>query len=78
MLKRYPEIKKGATRETIYHRNLYIINGMGGRGFVFSPLMAAWLGETIMDRREMDRRVSPDRLFWRWVRRLKNETSERG
>jgi tRNA 5-methylaminomethyl-2-thiouridine biosynthesis bifunctional protein len=78
MLKRYPEIKKGATRETIYHRNLYIINGMGGRGFVFSPLMAAWLGETIMDRREMDGRVSPDRLFWRWVRRLKNETSERG
>lgn len=70
MLEHHPNIVKGAKPPLKYHKNLYILNGVGGRGFVFSPLMAKWLSELIVDRRGIDSRVDPDRLFLKWARRL--------
>ena len=69
MLDTYPKILKGAKPTLDHIDNLFICNGLGGRGFVFAPLMAKWLSELIVEGREMDSRVDPDRLFLKWCRR---------
>ena len=69
MLANYPALIRGAKAPLEYLEELYICNGLGGRGFVFAPLMAKMLADTIVDGREIDRRVDPDRLFLKWCRR---------
>ena len=72
MLNKYPQIKKGFSKvEFKYINNLYVLNGFGGRGFVFAPLMAKWLINLIFKNQEVDLRVNPNRLFFKWARRLK-------
>ena len=70
MLENYPAITRGAKPELKYIDNLYVCNGLGGRGFVFAPLMAELLAEQIVEGKEMDSRVNPDRLFLKWCRKL--------
>ena len=70
MLERYPKIRRGAKPELIYRDNLYVLNGLGGRGFVFAPLMSKWLSRLIVEGKEIDNRVNPDRLFLKWCRKL--------
>ncbi len=70
MLAEYPLIIRGAKPELKHVDNLYICNGLGGRGFVFAPYMAELLAEAIVEGKEMDNRVSPDRLFLKWCRKL--------
>jgi len=70
MLENYPAITRGAKPTLKHIDNLFICNGLGGRGFVFAPLMAELLAECIVDGKEMDSRVSPDRLFLKWCRKL--------
>jgi len=67
----HPEIYRGATPPLRHLPNLYVLNGMGGRGFVFAPLMAKWLSERIVSGKPVDARVHPDRLFFKWARRIK-------
>jgi len=69
MLENYPAITRGAKPALETIDKLYICNGLGGRGFVFAPLMAKLLAECIVDGKEMDSRVSPDRLFLKWCRK---------
>jgi tRNA 5-methylaminomethyl-2-thiouridine biosynthesis bifunctional protein len=52
-----------------YMENLYVLNGLGGRGFVFAPLMAKMLAEHMVDGKAIDERVNPDRLFLKWCRK---------
>ncbi len=70
MLGTYPAIVRGAKPELAYVDNLYVLNGLGGRGFVFAPLMAKLLAEHIVEDKEIDKRVNPDRLFLKWCRKL--------
>jgi tRNA 5-methylaminomethyl-2-thiouridine biosynthesis bifunctional protein len=70
MFEHHPNILRGAKPELKHFKNLFILNGVGGRGFVFAPLMAKWLSELIVDGKEMDGRVDPDRLFLKWARKL--------
>ncbi len=71
MLENYPNIKKGYNKAPLKHfENLYVFNGLGGRGFVFAPLMAKWLYEHIFEDKDIDSAVSPDRLFLKWARKL--------
>ncbi len=70
MLKNYPAITRGAKPELKYMDSLYVSNGLGGRGFVFAPLMSKMLAECIVDGKEIDKRVCPDRLFLKWCRKL--------
>jgi len=49
-----------------------VLNGLGGRGFVFAPLMAQWLVQYIINKKEIDKRVCSDRLFFKWVRKMKD------
>jgi tRNA 5-methylaminomethyl-2-thiouridine biosynthesis bifunctional protein len=69
MLAEYPAITRGAKAPLRHLPDLSILNGLGGRGFVFAPLMAKWLAESITHGKAIDPRVHPDRLFWKWVRR---------
>jgi len=71
MLATNPKLVRGAKlKEGLnYLENLYVHNGLGGRGFVFAPLMAKMLAEHIVDGREIDQRVNPDRLFLKWCRK---------
>ena len=70
MLDTYPKILKGAKPALKHIDTLFVCNGLGGRGFVFAPLMAKWLAEMIVEDKEMDGRVNPDRLFLKWCRKL--------
>ncbi|SFV54558.1 FAD dependent oxidoreductase [hydrothermal vent metagenome] len=70
MLENYPQIRKGIKVELKYRKNLYILNGLGGRGFVFAPLMAKILSEHIVENTPLESLVSPDRLFFKWCRKL--------
>jgi len=70
MLAHYPAITRGAKPALQYRNNLFVCNGLGGRGFVFAPLMAEWLADLIVDNVAMDKRVEPGRLFLKWCRKL--------
>jgi len=67
----YPNVFRGAKPPLKHLENLYIFNGVGGRGFVFAPLMAKWLSELMVEGKAVDTRVDPDRLFLKWARKLK-------
>lgn len=69
MLNTYPAITKGAKAPLKHIPNLYVCNGVGGRGFVFAPLIANILADYIVDGTEIDSRVNPDRLFLKWCRK---------
>lgn len=71
MLERYPSIKRGKKFPFLYHENLYMMNGLGGRGFVFAPLLGETLAACIVDNKKVDHRINPDRLFLKWCRKLK-------
>jgi tRNA 5-methylaminomethyl-2-thiouridine biosynthesis bifunctional protein len=72
MLQKFPQIKKGFKKVDFkYIDNLYILNGVGGRGFVFAPLLAKWVCELIFEGKDINPLVNPDRLFFKWARRLK-------
>jgi tRNA 5-methylaminomethyl-2-thiouridine biosynthesis bifunctional protein len=70
MLETYPALLKGAKPTLKHIDNLFVCNGLGGRGFVFAPLMARWLAALIVEGREVDLKVNPDRLFLKWCRKL--------
>ncbi|WP_294956533.1 FAD-binding oxidoreductase [Sulfurovum sp.] len=70
MFESCPAVLRGAKPPLKHMKNLYICNGLGGRGFVFAPLMAEWLAEMIVEGKEIDPRVNPDRLFLKWCRKL--------
>ncbi|MFT7824289.1 MAG: FAD-dependent oxidoreductase [Sulfurimonas sp.] len=69
MLDTYPAIVRGAKPEVKYIENLFICNGLGGRGFVFGPLMGKMLADLITEGKAVDSRVNPDRLFLKWCRK---------
>jgi glycine/D-amino acid oxidase-like deaminating enzyme len=69
----YPYIKKGSKvpyKDFVRYDNLYILNGVGGRGFVLSPFLAKQLVDTIILKKEVDQNITTNRLFQRWARRL--------
>jgi tRNA 5-methylaminomethyl-2-thiouridine biosynthesis bifunctional protein len=70
MAEHYPNVFRGAKPALKHLEHMFVLNGLGGRGFVFAPLMAQWLAELIVDGKEMDKRVDPDRLFLKWARKL--------
>ncbi len=71
MLKEYPKLVRGERLKENPKKidNLYVINGLGGRGFVFAPLMGKMLAENIVEEKAIDSRVNPDRLFLKWCRK---------
>ncbi|MCV6608277.1 MAG: FAD-dependent oxidoreductase [Campylobacterales bacterium] len=71
-LEKFPYIKKGSkVPESDYatYEELYIINGIGGRGFVFSPYLANELVRSIVQKREVLSDIRSHRLFKKWARK---------
>jgi glycine/D-amino acid oxidase-like deaminating enzyme len=51
------------------HKNIYIINGVGGRGFVLSPYLGKLFVDFIQNGTELPKQIKPLRLFSKWVRK---------
>ncbi len=74
-LEKYPYIKHGSkvpSKDYISHKNLYVLNGVGGRGFVLSPYLAYHLVENIINNQPLPDSITTHRLFQRWSRKLKD------
>lgn len=70
----FPHLKNGThVQEERFSRfpNLYVINGVGGRGFVLSPYLAKNLANLIKNKKALEKDIVSDRLFKRWVRKQK-------
>ncbi|OCL90345.1 FAD-dependent oxidoreductase [Arcobacter porcinus] len=79
-VEKYPHIKNGSfikdeNLETI--KNLYTLNGVGGRGFVLSLYLADILVEYVINGKEIDSSLTNHRLFKRWIKRLNNKGKNR-
>ncbi len=66
---------KNSMLETI--ENLYVINGVGGRGFVLSPYLAHKLVQHIINNEEIENDLITHRLFKRWAKKQKNKGIEK-
>ncbi|MEA3384579.1 MAG: FAD-binding oxidoreductase [Campylobacterota bacterium] len=74
-LKDFPYLKNGTkvdkNRFTRYE-SLYMLNGVGGRGFVLAPYLAKMLVDNILNDTPIDDNITTDRLFIREVKKVKN------
>lgn len=71
-LKEFPYLVNGThvndERFTRYE-NLYILNGVGGRGFVLAPYLAKILAENIINKKAIEQNITVERLFKRYVKK---------
>lgn len=70
-LKRYPSIKHGTKippNLLTYHKNIYIINALGSRGFVLAPYLADILLKHITQKQDIPFEITPTKLFYKKAR----------
>ena len=70
-LKKYPSIKKGTKIPSDlleYYQNIYSINALGSRGFVFAPYLAKKLKENILEGIAIPKEISLEKLFYKYAR----------
>ncbi|MFA5454921.1 MAG: FAD-dependent oxidoreductase [Sulfurimonas sp.] len=73
-LKKYPSIKNGTKippESLEYFQNLYLINALGSRGFVFGPYLAKILTQNILYNEPMPQEISTEKLFYKMARKSK-------
>lgn len=73
-IEKFPHIINGSfikEENLIMHENLYVINGVGGRGFVLSPYLAKQLVDNIIAHKDIENDITTYRLFKRWAKRIK-------
>ena len=78
-LLKFPYIKSGSKVPAdlyVVHHNLFVLNGVGGRGFVLSPYLAKLLKEYIIDNKPLPQSIATHRLFTRWARKIKDDKNE--
>jgi len=71
-LEKYPHLKNGSHVKNdmlITEENLFVLNGVGGRGYVLSPYLAKNLVDEIIDNKLLNVEISTPRLFKRWVKK---------
>jgi len=56
---------KAKKDELVYYPNLYMVNGVGGRGFVLAPYLAKLLSEHLLEEKPLDEELEPSRFFYR-------------
>jgi hypothetical protein len=69
---KYPHLKNGfqiKNENLEMIDNLYILNGVGGRGFVLSLYLANNLVENIFNNKELEEEITNFRLFKRWAKK---------
>ncbi|WP_373000086.1 NAD(P)/FAD-dependent oxidoreductase [Sulfurimonas sp.] len=75
-LKKHPSIKNGtkiAQDSLEYYPNIYIINALGSRGFVFGPYLAKILSENILNETPIPKEISTQKLFYKTARKEKSQ-----
>ena len=73
-LAKYPHLKNGSHVKDdmlIEYNNLYVLNGVGGRGFVLSPYLAKKLVDNIINNDIINDEIKINRMFKRWVKKQK-------
>jgi tRNA 5-methylaminomethyl-2-thiouridine biosynthesis bifunctional protein len=73
-LKKFPRLifgQKVKGEDLPRTKNLYIINGFGGRGFVFGAYLAKIISEFIIEKKPIEKELNIDRIFFRYVKRLR-------
>ena len=71
---KYPHLKNGFKIKNDNLElidNLYVLNGVGGRGFVLSPYLAYNLVENIHNNNPLEEDITTFRLFKRWAKKQK-------
>jgi len=71
-LKKYPSIKNGTkiSQDLLeYFPNIYIVNALGSRGFVFAPYLAKILSKHILNETPIPKEVSTQKLFFKKARK---------
>lgn len=56
----------------VYYPHLTMINGVGGYGFVLAPYIAKLLCEYIVEGKEIDDMITPQRFYNRYLKQQKN------
>lgn len=75
-LEEFPYLKNGTNvhpSRFTKHKNLFILNGVGGRGFVLAPYLAKRLVEHIINNEPLEENIKSNRLFKRWVKNYKTK-----
>ncbi|VAY86769.1 FAD dependent oxidoreductase [hydrothermal vent metagenome] len=70
---KFPHLKNGTHMDEnkfIRYDRLYILNGLGGRGFVLAPYLAKILVDFIFLNKNIEQSIRIDRFFKRWVRKI--------
>lgn len=73
-LEKFPHLKNGShlkDDQLDCIENLYVVNGVGGRGFVLSPYLAKSLVDSIYENNFLEESIITNRLFKRWVKKSK-------
>lgn len=71
-IKEFPHLKNGSfIKDEMLSSidNLFVLNGVGGRGYVLSPYLAKNLVDHIRKDKELNKDVTTQRLFKRWVKK---------
>ena len=71
-IKKFPSLINGTKIDPdkfVKHKNIFMINGVGGRGFLFAPFIANELAKHITENKKIDNNISLDRLFIKWARK---------
>ncbi|MGM0518719.1 MAG: FAD-dependent oxidoreductase [Campylobacterota bacterium] len=74
-IEKHPHIVNGSfikEDSLVYYENLFVLNAVGGRGYVLSPFLANSLVEFIINNKPLNKDIMTYRLFKRWARRLKS------
>lgn len=74
-LKKYPSISNGTKipkESLLYHPNLYIINALGSRGFVFAPYLAKILSQHLLEKKDIPDEISAQKLFFKYARKKRD------
>ena len=69
LLGRVVKAEISSVEEPEYYPALYMINGVGGYGFVQGPYLARQLSRHILYGEELDEKLAPERFFRRWIKR---------
>lgn len=73
-LKKHPSIQNGTKipqEDLEYYPNLYLINALGSRGFVFGPYLANILTKNILHNEPVPQEISTGKLFYKMARKSK-------
>lgn len=73
-IEKFPHIKNGThikNENLIMKDNFFVLNGVGGRGFVLSLYLANELVENIFKDKKLDDEITNYRLFSRWAKKQK-------